>query len=329
MTSKGMPQDWKACMPSKRVLITLPLTDADRMEFAEIVAAHGCEACFVREQNVMPEDIEGVSVIVGNVPAWTLSAPEGLEWLQCSSAGYDHYLGPGVLAANTKLCSAVGCYGHAVSEHMFAQLMSLMKKLHLYRDNQRVGAWQDEGMVTTLVGARVLMIGAGDIGCAFARLCSAFGAEVWGVRRRVGERPEPFSRMFALDEVFELLPQVDVVAAAVPSSDETRGLADARFFEAMKSTAFFVNAGRGDLCVTDDLVAALNEGQIAGVALDVFDPEPLPQGHALWACDNALITPHVAGFWHLADTTRAVIALCRRNLVAYLAGEPLENLVRG
>ena len=316
-------------MTGKNVLITLPLTKAEAAEFAAIVEDAGHEARFVREQNVTPADIEGVNIIVGNVPAWTLSAPAELEWLQCSSAGYDHYFAPGRLAKNTKLCSAVGCYGHAVSEHMFAQLMCLMKKLHLYRDNQRAGVWADEGQVTTLVGARVLVIGAGDIGSAFARLCAAFGAEVWGVRRRVGECPEPFTRMFALDQVFELLPEVDVVAAALPSSDETRGLADARFFAAMKPGAFFVNAGRGDFVVTDDLVAALNAREIAGAALDVFDPEPLPEGHPLWDCENALITPHVAGFWHLGATTKAVVALCRRNLVAYLADEPLENLVRG
>ena len=316
-------------MPNKRALITLPLTEAKAAGFAQIVEAAGHEARFVREPLVTPADIEGISIIVGNVPAWTLSAPEELEWLQCSSAGYDHYLVPGRLAAHTKLCSAVGCYGHAVSEHMFAQLLCLMKKLHLYRDNQRAGMWADEGQVTTLIGARVLVIGAGDIGSAFARLCSAFGAEAWGVRRRAGECPEPFARMFALDEVFGLLPEVDVVAAALPSSEETRGFADARVFAAMKPTAFFVNAGRGDFVVTDDLVAALTAGQIAGAALDVFDPEPLPEGHALWGCKNALITPHVAGFWHLPDTTHAVIALCRRNLAAYLAGEPLENLVRG
>ena len=316
-------------MPKQRVLITLPLTDAERADFARIIEDSGREAAFVREPLVTPADIEGVNIIVGNVPAWTLAAPESLDWLQCSSAGYDHYLKPGVLAPNTKLCSAVGCYGHAVSEHMFAQLFCLMKKLHLYRDNQRAGEWADEGQVATLVGARVLVIGAGDIGASFARLCHAFGAEVWGVRRRASECPEPFSSMYALDQLFDLLPEADVVAAVLPSSDETRHLADARFFASMKPTAFFANAGRGDFVVTDDLVTALNEGQIAGAALDVFDPEPLPQGHPLWSCENALITPHVAGFWHLPATTEAVVTLCRRNLVAYLAGDPLENLVSG
>ena len=316
-------------MSVERVLITLPLTEDERADFAAIVEGSGREVSFVREPKVTPADIEGVSVIVGNVPAWTLSAPAGLVWLQCSSAGYDHYLVPGRLAENTKLCSAVGCYGHAVSEHMIAQVMCLMKKLHLYRDNQRAGVWEDEGMVTTFVGARVLVIGAGDIGSAFARRANALGAEVWGIRRRADECPEGFSRMFALDELFSLLPEADVVAAVLPSSDETRHLADARFFEAMKPTAYFANAGRGDFVVTDDLVAALNDGQIAGAALDVFDPEPLPEGHALWDCENALITPHIAGFWHLAETTKAVVALCRRNLVAYLAGESLENLVKG
>ena len=316
-------------MSTERVLITLPLTDDERADFAAIVEGSGREARFIREPNVTPGDIEGVSVIVGNVPAWTLSAPAELVWLQCSSAGYDHYLVPGRLAGNTKLCSAVGCYGQAVSEHAFAQVLCLIKKLHLYRDNQRAGVWEDEGLVSSLVGARVLVIGAGDIGTAFARLCSVFGAEVWGVRRRVEECPEPFARMLTLDGIQEALPEADVVFAALPSSDETRHLADAHFFRAMKPGAIFANAGRGDFVATDNLVVALESGHLGGAALDVFDPEPLPEGHALWSCENALITPHIAGFWHLPATTKAVVALCRRNLVAYLAGESLENLVRG
>ena len=314
-------------LSGKRVLVPLPLTEAQKEDFRGLVEGAGGSVSFVREQFVRDRDTQDVSLIIGNVPARTLHGSPELEWLQTSSAGYDHYLAPGVLAPQTVLTNATGAYGQAVSEHMLAQLLCLMKKLHRYRDNQGKGRWHDEGRVTSLVGATVLVLGAGDIGTSFARLVSALGASVIGVRRRAGECHEPFARMAPMDELYELLPQADVVASVLPSSDATRGLADARLFASMRKGSYFVNAGRGDLVVSADLVSALSSGHLAGAALDVTSPEPLPSDDPLWSEPNALITPHVAGFWHLQATTDNVVALCRANLVAYLAGEPLRNLV--
>ncbi|MBQ6523457.1 MAG: D-2-hydroxyacid dehydrogenase [Atopobiaceae bacterium] len=196
-----------------------------------------------------------------------------------------------------------------------------------YRDNQREHVWQDEGSVDTLVGKTVLVMGTGDIGTAFAHLVHAMGATVWGVRRRVGECHEPFARMIALSDVHAHLGSVDVVASVLPSTDQTRGLANKDFFAAMKPGSYFVNAGRGDLVVSEDLYEALRSNHLAGAALDVTNPEPLPADHMLWQEPNALITPHVAGFWHLQATTDNVVAICKENLIRYIAGEPLRNLV--
>lgn len=316
-------------LDGKRVLVTLPLTDSQRGEFARIVEGAGGSATFIREMQIVDSDTEGVAVIVGNVPASTIHAPEELEWLQTSSAGYDHYLVEGRLAAGTILTNATGAYGQAVSEHMFAQLLCLMKKLHLYRDNQQKSVWKDEGSVTTLVDARVLVLGAGDIGTHFAELCKAMGAHVFGIRRKMIPLPAnaPFEHMDPIEALGDLLPQSDVVACVMPSSPQTRGLANADFFARMRPGSYFVNAGRGDLVVASDLCLSLAMGHLAGAALDVTDPEPLPADHPLWKQPNALITPHVAGFWHLQQTTDNVISICRDNLCAYIAGTPLRNRV--
>ena len=314
-------------LEGRRVLVTLPVTDQDKAEFSQLVVGAGGEVSFVREPEVTEADVEGISVIIGNVPASALHAPRELVWLQTSSAGYDHYLRPGVLAPETMLTNATGAYGQAVSEHMLAQTLCLMKKLHLYRDNQHDHAWLDRGGVTSPVGARVLVIGAGDIGRAYGRLMAAFGADVTGIRRSQGLCPEGFSHMATMGELFELLPGMDVVACALPSDPHTRGLVDKRFLDACKPGAILVNGGRGDLVVSDDLVGALESGLLGGAALDVTSPEPLPANHPLWACENALVTPHVAGFWHLPATTRAVIGICRSNLDAYVSGRPLCNVV--
>ena len=317
----------KVDLTGRRVLVTLPVNDEERAAFAAAIEGAGAQAVFIREHYVRERDIDGITAIVGNVPARTLHAPEGLLWLQTSSAGYDHYLAPGILAPQTQLSCAAGTYGQAVSEHMFAQVLCLMKKLHLYRDNQREARWHDEGTVTTMSGANVLVIGAGDIGTHFAQLCAAVGAHVTGLRRTTVEAQAPYERMATMDELLDELPKADVVASVLPSTPETRGLADARFFAAMREGAYFANAGRGDLVVSEDLLEALRSGHLAGAALEVTNPEPLPADHPLWAEPNALITPHISGFWHLPAQTRRTIAFCLGNLKTFIAGEPLRNLV--
>lgn len=309
------------------MLVTLPLVAGEYEEFADLIEGAGGSVALKAEALVDARDVEGASVILGNVPAAEMHAPAGLEWLQTSSAGYDHYLTAGRLAAHTLLTNAVGAYGQAVSEHMLAQLLCLMKKLHLYRDRQLTRSWADQGEVRSLVGARVLVMGAGDIGTSFARLVAALGAQVTGVRRTRVEPQPPYVRMATPDQLHELLGTADVVACALPSTDRTRGLADRRFFEAMPRGSYFLNAGRGDLVVNGELAEALRSGRLAGAALDVTSPEPLPEDDELWSLPQVIISPHVAGFWHLPATRDAVLRICLDNLRAYLADEPLANMV--
>ena len=309
------------------VLVTLPVTEAQQRAFAELAEAAGGTCRFVPAEKVLRKDVTGATIVLGNVAPAYLRGAQGLRWFQTSSAGYDNYVVPGVLPQDTLLTCASGAYGQAVSEHMLAQLLCLMKKLHRYRDSQHEGAWTDEGPVTTLVGAKVLVLGTGDLGASFARLVVALGAEAWGVRRRVSEAVEPFAKIFSLDQLDTVLPQVDVVASVLPSTPQTKGLANADFFAAMRPGSFFVNAGRGDLVVTPDLCAALASGHLAGAALDVTNPEPLPADDPLWQEPNALVTPHIAGWWHLQATVDNVVALCLDNLAAYLEGRPMRNVV--
>ena len=315
-------------LSGKRVLVTLPVDAKSRREFEQVVTDAGGHVSFVSPELLQESDVEDAAIIIGNVSASMLHASQSLTWFQTSSAGYDNYLAPGILAPETLLTCATGAYGQAVSEHMIASLLCLMKKLHLYRDNQLESSWADEGPVTTLVDATVLVMGTGDIGTAFARLVTAMGAHAWGVRRNVAACHEPFERMVALSDVHSVLGEVDVVACVLPSTPETRLLANATFFDAMKRGSYLVNAGRGDLIDTSALVEALRSGQLAGAALDVTNPEPLPADNPLWDEPNALITPHVAGFWHLQATVDNVVNICLTNLRAYLAGEPLRNVVK-
>lgn len=308
------------------VLVLIPAEPRHRAELE--AAAPGARFAYASARRATDEQVAEADVIVGNLPPERLRAARRLRLLQLNSAGYDKYAAPGTLPEGALLASASGAYGQAVSEHVLAMVLSMMKRLPAYRDNQRAHRWTDEGTVASLSGARVLVLGAGDIGTRFAGLASALGARVRGVRRSAREAEPPFEAVVAMGELFSELGKADVVVSFLPSTSETRGLANERFFSAMRRGAYFANGGRGDLVVTGDLIAALEAGQLAGAALDVTDPEPLPADHLLWDAPGALVTPHVAGWYHLPVTLDNIVGIAAENLRRVAAGGEPRNLVR-
>lgn len=134
--------------------------------------------------------------------------------------------------------------------------------------------------------------------------------------------------LHVMDELRELLPKADAVVSFLPSTSETRGLFGKELFALMKTGSFFVNGGRGDLVRTEDLCDALGSGHLAGAALDVTDPEPLPSDHRLWDIPNAFVTPHASGQYHLPETLRNVVNICLENVQRYAEGEALRNVVK-
>ncbi len=307
------------------ILVLPPVNDAQKEKLR--AAAPGASFTYSSPDAVDEEQVKGADVVFGNVRPELLHAADGLKLLQLNSAGYDKYVAPGVVPEGCALCCATGAYGQAVSEHLFTSVLCLMKKLHGYRDLQRSHEWGDLGEVSTPAGANVLVLGAGDIGTHLAALFSAMGAHVTGVRRRAVESEVPFERMATMAELGELLPQADIVCSMLPSTPETAGLADAEFFSAMKPGAYFGNAGRGSLVDQAALIAALESGHLAGAALDVCTPEPLPAGDALWDAPNLLLTPHISGFYHLPVTLDNIVGIVAENLTHLAAGEPLRNRV--
>ena len=283
------------------VLVQLPLSEEQRARLE--AAAPGARFEYVKPRTVTREQVEAADAIVGNVPTEMLAGASGLRLLQLNSAGYEQYAAPGVLPDGCALCCATGAYGQAVSEHLFAMVLSLVKRLPAYQDRQRAHDWCDLGPVTTLRGARVLVLGAGDIGTHLAGLFAAMGSSVCGVRSREAAPHHPFDDMGILSDLPRLLPQADVVCSVLPSTPQTAGIADQAFFDAMRNGAYFANAGRGDLVDQRALV------------------------EALWDAPNLLLTPHVSGQFHLAVTLDNIVGIAAENLAHLAAGEPLRNHV--
>ncbi len=272
--------------------------------------------------------LASAEVILGQPSLEQLNRAGRLNWLQAAYAGMDGYAGGGFPAGVT-LTNVTGAFGRSISEFVLAMVLTLYKKLHLYRDHQRICLWQDERRQESPEGKNLLILGAGDIGCAVARMFRPFHCHIVGVRRVPRALPPEFDEMLTLDELEPALRQADIVVGALPSTPATVGLLDRRRLNLLKPSAIVVNVGRGSLIDCDALAEKLAAGELSGAALDVTEPEPLPVDHPLWRCENALITPHTTGgsFGRLRDTTEKIIAICRENLERYREGKPLKNLV--
>ncbi len=309
----------------KNVLVVMPVKERHKEKLER--AGEGCRFVYSSIEGVTDGELEEAEVIIGNVPAGRLGVCSELKWLQLNSAGADGYVLPGVLKEGVILTNATGAYHKSVAEHMFALMLMLQKKLHLYRDAQRRHEWGDEGEIVSPADCKVLIVGLGDIGLHFARLTKALGGYVIGVKRRESPCPDCADELYTSEKLKELLPLADVVVSFLPGMKANRHIYTEESFRLMKKTAVFLNGGRGNAVDTSVLYNALKNGEIAAAGLDVTEPEPLPADDPLWELPNVMITPHVSGGYHLAETFERIVDIAAENLKAYIRGGELRNIV--
>jgi phosphoglycerate dehydrogenase-like enzyme len=240
-----------------------------------------------------------------------------LRVVQTLTAGFDRvrpHVPPGAM-----LCNARGAHDASTAEWVVGAAIAALRQFSYFATEQAAGRWSYR-FTGTLAGTTVLIVGYGSIGQAVERRLAGFDVQVRRVARSVREG------VVAITELPGLLPGADVVILLAPVTRETRGMVDAAFLARMKDGALLINAARGGLVVTDDLLTAVSTGRLAA-ALDVTDPEPLPPGHPLWSLPNVFITPHVAAStpYSMLEANRLVRAQAER----YLTGQPLENVIIG
>lgn len=251
-----------------------------------------------------------------DIPGVVAQLPQ-LEVIQLVSAGAERFVEhvpDGVI-----LCNARGAHSGATAEWVVAAMLASIRQLPRYLAAQTRGEW-DDPWNDELAGRRVLVVGAGDIGAAVGRRLAGFDVEVTYVARSARED------VSAVSDLPALLPHHQVVVLLVPTTPETAGMVDAGFLAAMPDGALLINAARGPVVDTDALLAELMSKRL-NAALDVTDPEPLPEGHALWSAPNLMLTPHIAG--SVPQSGPRALAIVRAQLERLLAGQPLENVVSG
>jgi len=248
----------------------------------------------------------------------TLARNPGIAWVQVPFSGVETYL-PYIDATRT-WTSAKGVFGGAVAELALALLLGGLRHVAGYAREQQ---WtEDHGR--SLFGARVTILGAGGIAQALISLLQPFNCHITVVRNRQGDLPE-VDKVVTTPELNTALSEADAVVMAVALTPQTHDIMGRRQFEVMQSHAWLVNVGRGKQIVTDDLVWALETGEIGGAALDVTNPEPLPIGHPLWSLPNCIITPHVG---NTAEMVPPLLALrIAENVRRFANGEQLIGII--
>ncbi|MDH4030119.1 MAG: D-2-hydroxyacid dehydrogenase [Chromatiales bacterium] len=304
-------------------------SDADRVQWLQ-PAAPGVELVPASSAEEAVAAAAGSDGVIGFCAPELLTAGTGIRWLQLPYAGAENCLAiPAIRERDILVTNAQRIYGPEIAEHVMAMILSFTRGLHKYIPQQAQGNW-DRGLVAEenlweLEGKTLLVVGLGGIGTEVARLGHGMGMRVIATRNSSRHGPEFVSHVGLADELPQLVPDADVVVNAAPLTPSTDDLFDADFFAAMKTTAYFINVGRGGSVVTDDLVSALRSGELAGAGLDVTDPEPLPHGHPLWKLPNVIITPHVAAGSDLRSERLWIVM--RENLRRYAAGEPMLSVV--
>ena len=253
-----------------------------------------------------------------------LERTQRLRFIQSVSAGTDQFDRERLKQRGIRLASAKGVNANAVSEHAMALILAMTRKLPEARDNQARHVWR--GMISDIArredelgGKTLLIIGLGGIGSRLAQLAKAFGLRVIGVKRDPTTGGEAADAVHALGELKALLPRADFVALTCPLNKETEKIVDAGALSRMKKSAYVVNVARGGCVDEPALVHALQEGRIAGAALDVTAEEPLPATSPLWDLGNVLITPHSAGETRKYED--AVLDILAENLDRLARGE--------
>ena len=247
------------------------------------------------------------------------------KWLHSFSAGVDKILTPEVAASDVLLTNSSGVHATPIAEHVIGYLLMFTRGFtKTFRDQQK-HVYEKSQALREVRDSEILIVGLGEIGKEAARLAKSFGARVNAVSRSAKSKPDFVDRLETSDKLDELLGGADFVVITLPHTNETHYLFDREKISRMKKSAVLINIGRGGIIKEDDLIEALNAGEIAGAALDVFEKEPLPEESALWDMENVIITPHHSGLSH-RYMDRA-IELLIKNANAYLKGGPLPNLV--
>ncbi|MCI0366141.1 MAG: D-2-hydroxyacid dehydrogenase [Phycisphaerales bacterium] len=274
----------------------------------------------------LAREIADADAVVGVITQDLFAKAKKLRWVQTISAGVEdlhwkEFVDSKVVLTNCKIVQ-----GPTIADHAMSMLLAHTRGLRRFFNDQTKEEWsRDGGGLTELQDMTAVVIGVGGIGSQIAQRAQGFGMKVIGVDPKDIAPGTAISKVVRPDQLNDVLPSADVVFVSAPLTTESRRMIGSRQFDLMKQGSYFIAVSRGGLYDTAALVKALDSKKLAGVGLDVTDPEPLPKGHALWKFPNVIITPHVAS--QSPGSRQRRIGVIVENVRRFSRGEPLLNVV--
>lgn len=324
-------------------LVIFPAVEPERLSRIQD-AAGAMLVANVAEEAIAVDSIKDADAFFGKLTPAMLAVSTKLRWVQSPTASLEHYVFPELVAHPCTLTNMRGLFSDVIADHVFGYILCFARHLHTYLRQQMARHWEPiggeqarssfsagPGVVSAmdrshlhLSDCTVGIVGLGAIGAEIAKRAKAFGMRVLAVDPVRTDKPDSVESLWPLERLADLLGQSDFVVIAAPHTPRTAGMFNRATIQQMKRSAYLINIGRGVIVKLDDLCEALNAGEIAGAALDVFEQEPLPVNHPLWNFENVLITPHVAACSvHIAGRHLEVLL---DNIRRFVAGQPLQNV---
>jgi phosphoglycerate dehydrogenase-like enzyme len=327
-----------------KLLISPPVEPARLAEIESTVAGLGTVVNAADDARALAE-VADADAFFGRITPALLARAGRLRWIQAPTASMEHYLFPELVEHPVVLTNMRGLFNDCIADQVFGYITCFARNLHHYIRRQKSGRWEPIGGEQTrtgfqygaglqtsidlehrqLTGATLGIVGLGGIGAEVAARGVACHMRVVAVDPARTELVPGMEVLWPQTELPRLLAESDYVVVAAPHTPETEGLFGRTQFQQMKSSAYFINIGRGAIVRLADLCDALRAGEIAGAALDVFEVEPLPPDHPLWQFDNVILTPHVAGMAPLIAERHLQVLL--ENLRRFAQGKELLNVV--
>jgi phosphoglycerate dehydrogenase-like enzyme len=267
--------------------------------------------------DALPHIADAEILYAWNFPRDLLPRAVKLRWAQSMGAGVERLMVP-ELPRHVTVTRVAGIFGPWMAEYVLGWCLWVTQRTELFRAQQRERRWRQVDPLR-LHGATLCVVGLGDIGRTIARAARGFGMRVVGVSRS-GKMVAEVERVHKVRDIRKAIATADFVALTVPLTGATRGLIGAAELAAMRPTAWLINVARGPVVDEAALLDALRSNGLGGVVLDVFDEEPLPQGHPLWEFGNAVVTPHISG----PSTPDEIAPIFDDNLRRYVAGRTLR-----
>jgi D-2-hydroxyacid dehydrogenase (NADP+) len=282
-----------------------------------------------RDGNKLPHDLSDIEVLISfcmGLPQDFYRRATGLKWLQCLATGVDHVLRQPDLSPAVVLTSGRGVHGAPMRETVLFLMQGISRNVARLVEDNKAHIWERR-FYSLLYGRTAVVVGIGVVGIAIGQLLKAFGMRVIGVTR-TPRQAEGFDDMLPMAQLNAAAARADFLINVLPATAENARVFGRELFAAMKPSAYYINAGRGQTTDEAALVEALQGRRIAGAGLDVFQTEPLPAGSPLWELPNVFITPHLGGY--TSDYEDLIMPLITENLRLYLAGRhsEMQNIVK-